>query len=91
MVKAVVRISEFLRRAQDMPESVASVESVTLVRELGEDFAQWGVTPPQLVMVEEPAHQQFFSWSRKVLSGLAEGDPKVLAGRQSLEQRNLFE
>lgn len=90
MVRAVIRIAEFLRRAEDLPESVASVESVTLVRELGEDFAEWGVSPPQIVMVEEPAHQRFFRWSSEVLSGLAEGDPKALAGRQGLEKQDLL-
>lgn len=91
IVKAIVGISEFLQKAADMPESVASVESVALVRELSEDFAQWGVTPPQLVMVEEPAHQRFLTWSREVLNGLAEGDPKVLAGRHGLERGSLVE
>lgn len=81
IIRAVIRIAEFLRRAEDIPESVASVESVTLVRELGEEFAEWGTTPPQLVMVDEPAHERFFRWSNDMFRGLAEGDPKALAGR----------
>lgn len=85
IISCAIRVAEFLRRAEDIPESVASVESVTLVRELGQDIAQWGVTAPQLVMVDEPAHQRLFRWSGEVLSGLAEGDPRVLAGRRGVD------
>lgn len=88
IVTAVIRIAEFLRRLEGMPDSVASVESVTLVRELADEFAQWGAAPPQLVMVDEPAHQRFLHWTSEVLSGLAEGDPKALAGRQGLERQD---
>lgn len=91
MVNVIIRVSEFLHRSEDLPESVASVESVTFVRELSGELAQWGVAPPQLVMVDEPAYQRFVRWSSELLAGVEAGDPKVLAGRQGSEQRNLFQ
>lgn len=92
IVTVVIRLSEFLRRSEDLPESVSSVEAVSLIRDIGEDLAQWGLSPPQLVMVEEPAYRRFLRWSSDVLIGLEDGDPKVLVGRgataevQSLEE-----
>lgn len=88
IVRATIRIAEFLRRSEDFPEAVASVESVTLVRDLAGEFAQWGVTPPQLVMVEEPASLRFARWSNGLLEAVGRGDAGVLVGRQRLEQGN---
>lgn len=82
IVTVVIRISEFLRRAEDLPESVSSVEAVTLIRDLGEDLAQWGLSPPQLVMVDQPAYVRFRRWSFGLLDGLASGDPALLSPRQ---------
>jgi hypothetical protein len=83
IVNVIIRVSEFHRRADDLPESVSSVEAVTLVREMSEDLAQWGVTPPQLVMVEEPAFQRFRRWSLELFNDLDAGTPHVLVPRQN--------
>lgn len=91
IVNIVIRFGDFLRRSEHLPESVSSVESVTLLRELREDLTQWGSTPPQLVMVEEPAYLRFVRWWEEVLTGLEEADPKVLVGRQASEQQALIE
>lgn len=85
IVSAVIRISEFLSRSEDLPESVSSVEAVTLLRELGEDLAQWGLVAPQLVMVEEPAYRRFHRWSEELLAGIAAGNPDHLVPRQLRE------
>ncbi|CAN5628781.1 hypothetical protein BH24ACT26_BH24ACT26_03270 [soil metagenome] len=82
IVNVIVRMSEFLQRSEDLPESVAAVECVTLVRDLSEDLAAWGLSPPQLVMVEEPAYQRFVRWSMETISGVAEGQPDLLVPRQ---------
>lgn len=83
ILSVITRVVEFLRRAEDLPESVASVECVTVVRGMNEELALWGLPPPQLVMVEEPAYQRFARWASELLAGLAVGDQKLLAGRQS--------
>lgn len=83
IVNVIIRIAEFFRRVEDLPETVASVECVTLVRGLREGLALGGVPQPQLVMVEEPTYQRFTQWSSELLAGLAAGDPKVLAARQA--------
>ncbi len=83
IVSVVIRISEFVRRSEDLPESVSSVEAVTLIRELDQDLAQWGLPPPHLVMVEELAYRRFVRWSHELLAGLEGGDPKVLVGRRA--------
>lgn len=81
IVSVVIRVHEFLQRSKDLPESVSSVEAVTLIRELGGDLAQWGLVPPQLVMVDEPAYVRFRRWSLELLANLASGDPDYLAPR----------
>lgn len=83
IVNVIIRVGDFHRRAEDLPESVSSVEAVTLVREMSEDLAQWGVTPPQLVMVEEPAFQRFKSWSLQLFDDLEVGTPQILVPRQN--------
>ena len=85
---AIVTIVEFLERAGDLSDSVASVESVTLVRGLADDLAVWGVPIPHLVMADEPAHRLLQRWSLEVLAALSKGDPKFLAPRQQLEEQS---
>lgn len=86
IASVITAILDSLAQTEDMPESVASVESVTLVRSLTDDLAIWGVQAPQLVMVDEPAHQRFHRWSLNLLSAVAAGEPEVLAARQRLQQ-----
>lgn len=82
IVNVVIRVLEFIRHAEVLPESVASVECVSLLRGLNEELGAWGVPAPQLVMIEEPAYRRFTHWSGELLTGLAVGDPKFIVGRQ---------
>lgn len=82
MFTAIVRIVEFLYWVEDLPESVAAVECVTLIRELDRELAEWGVRPPDLVMIDEPVFPKFSRWSNELFTALAAGDPGSVVGRR---------
>jgi len=56
-----------------------------LLHALSEDLTQWGISVPQLVMVED-GYRRFREWSSDLLSGLEAGDPMALVGRRGMEQ-----
>jgi hypothetical protein len=54
--------------------------------DLRQDLAQWGLSPPQLVMVDEPAYRRFHRGSEELFAGVAEGRPDYLVPRQLRER-----
>lgn len=91
IASVITRVTEFIGRAGELSEPVASVECVTLIQSLGDDLAVWGVPPPPLVVVDEPAYPRIHRWSVELLAALAAGDPKILVGRQGPPQPSRVE
>lgn len=89
IARVIVRLSEFLERAEDLPDSVASVECITLIRHLSLDLSLWDVAQPQLVGGDRAVFERFIGWSDELLAGLENGDPKSLVGGGELEQQSL--
>ncbi|MBA2726355.1 MAG: winged helix-turn-helix transcriptional regulator [Actinobacteria bacterium] len=82
IVTVITRLVEFLQRAEDLSDAVASVESVSFVRNLDDEFRWWSISPPQLVMVDD-ALSVLVHWAADVFAGLEAGESATVVGHQA--------